>query len=81
MANDPWLPILTYRAAPLAQAEIYERFTTPGRAVYNPPTSLRGCVPRPSTKTHARTDKRIPPGVLCKRRGILYFAGGLARII
>ena len=28
-----------------------------------------------------RCDKRIPPGVLCKRRGILYFAGGLARII
>ena len=24
---------------------------------------------------------RLPPGVLCKRRGILYFAGGLARII
>ena len=23
----------------------------------------------------------MPPGVLCKRRGILYFAGGLARII
>ena len=23
----------------------------------------------------------MPPGVLCKRRGILYFAGGLASII
>ena len=40
-----------------------------------------GYAPRPSPKRHARTDKRIPPGVLCKRRGILYFAGGLARII
>ena len=26
-------------------------------------------------------DERSLPGVLCKRRGILYFAGGLARII
>ena len=40
---------------------------SPGEAVYN--------------SKYARTDKRIPPGVLCKRRGILYFAGGLARII
>ena len=47
----------------------------------HPPTSRCGCATRPSPKAHARTDKRIPPGVLCKRRGILYFAGGLARII
>ena len=31
VVGDPWSPILTYRDAPLAKAEIYERFTTPGK--------------------------------------------------
>ena len=27
--------------------------------------------------SESRVYQRVPPGVLCKRRGILYFAGGL----
>jgi hypothetical protein len=31
--DDPWSPILTHREAPLAKAEIYERFTTLGKVL------------------------------------------------
>src|SRR5215210_5506752 len=39
------------------------------------------CTFRTSTRTGAWPNVRVLPDVLCKRRGILYFAGEPARII
>ncbi len=44
------------------------------RHVFRKSIKLATQVPKPKQKS-------LPPGVLCKRRGILYFAGELARII